>query len=327
MSNPPTLAFSDLEAAAHQLRNEVNLTPVMTSRTLDQITGCQVFLKCENFQRGGAFKFRGAYNAMSRLSASERAAGVITHSSGNHAQATALAGGLLGARVTVVMPRDAPAVKRAATEAYGAEVVPYDPATEIREAVTEALRAKRGLTLIPPFDHPHVIAGQGTAALELMATVKAAHGLELDAALAPCGGGGLLSGTAIAFKHRLPSARVIGVEPEGSACGKLAFQSGRIERVPSPATMADGLKPHALGEHTFAVIRAHVDQMLTVTEEEIRSTLAFLWGRMKLVVEPSGAVGLAALFHRRAGLEGAKVGVILSGGNADLQAVARWIGA
>ncbi|MEE8435175.1 MAG: pyridoxal-phosphate dependent enzyme [bacterium] len=330
MSTASIVHFSDIESAAERLAGQANRTPVMTSRTLDEITGCRVFLKCENFQRGGAFKFRGAYNAMSRLKADEKAAGVVTHSSGNHAQATALAGGLLDVRVTVVMPLDAPAVKRTATEGYGAEVVTYDPATEVREEVTEALRAGRGLVLIPPFDHPHVIAGQGTAALELMDQVKDAakngHGVELEAVLAPCGGGGLLSGTAIACKHRLPGARVIGVEPEGSDCGNRAFHGGGIARVPHPQTMADGLKPHALGHHTFAAIREHVDAMVTVTEEEIRDTLRFLWERMKLVVEPSGAVGLAPLFHRKLGLEGRAVGVIISGGNADIAAVADWLG-
>ncbi|MCH8887863.1 MAG: pyridoxal-phosphate dependent enzyme [SAR324 cluster bacterium] len=334
MSTEPTVDFSHIESAAERLAGEANRTPVMTSRTLDQITGCRVFLKCENFQRAGAFKFRGAYNAMSRLNADEKAAGVVTHSSGNHAQATALAGRLLDVRVTVAMPLDAPAVKRKATEGYGAEVVTYDPATEVREEVTEALRAGRGLVLIPPFDHPHVIAGQGTAALELMDAVRDGagdaagdgRGVELEAMLAPCGGGGLLSGTAIACKSRLPGARVIGVEPEGSDCGNRAFHGGAIARVSHPQTMADGLKSHALGGHTFAAIREHVDQMVTVSEDEIRDTLRFLWERMKLVVEPSGAVGLAPLFHRKLGLEGRAVGVIISGGNADVGAVAEWLG-
>ena len=293
----------------------------MTSRTLDEAAGCRVFLKCENFQRVGAFKFRGAYNTLSALSAEEKTRGVITYSSGNHAQAVACAAALLGIAATVVMPADAPAVKLAATRGYGAEVVPYDPAgAEDRESIARRLQAERGLVMVPPFNHAAVIAGQGTATLELLQEVN-----DLDLMLAPCGGGGSLSGAAIVMKHERPAARVIGVEPEGSDCGTRAFHSGRIEEVADPTTFADGLKPKALGELTFAVIREMVDGMVTVTEEQIRSTLEFLWNRMKLVVEPSGAVALAPVLHRRLGLKGERVGVLITGGNADIGSVADWL--
>jgi threonine dehydratase len=312
--------FQQIQAAAGRLKGVANPTPVMTSRTLDALTGNKLFLKCESFQRGGAFKFRGAYNTLSQFSEAERKAGAITYSSGNHAQATALAGRLLGIKVVVVMPRDAPAVKRAATEGYGAEVVPYDPAGTVREELAGRLQEERGLTLVPPYNHPQVIAGQGTAALEMALALG-----ELDVVLAPCGGGGLLSGTSIAIRHLLPQARVIGVEPEGSNTGNLSFRAGKIVKVERPRTMADGLKPQALGEHTFAVIRENVDDMVTVSEEEIRATLAFVWTRMKLVIEPSGVVGLAPVFHRKLGLSGKRIGVVMSGGNADVGAVGDWL--
>lgn len=313
------MTSEEVLAAAKRLSGVANATPVMTSRTLDALSGNTVFLKCESFQRVGAFKFRGAYNALSKLDDAHKRAGVLTYSSGNHAQAVALAGRLLGIQTLVVMPENAPKVKAQATRDYGAEVVFYDPAAEEREDVAARIQAERGMALIPPFNHPDVIAGQGTAALELVQ----AHG-PLDVVLTPCGGGGLLSGTSLAVKHLLPKARVIGVEPQGADNGNRAFRSGKIERVEHPDTMADGLRPKALGEHTFAVIREHVDDMLTVSEEEIRATLAFMWSRMKLIVEPSGAVGLAPVFHRRLGLEGKRIGVVVSGGNADIGAVADW---
>jgi len=312
--------FDDIAAACRRLEGIVHRTPVHTSRLLDTRTGARVFLKCENFQRAGAFKIRGAYNAMAQLGSRERKTGVLTYSSGNHAQATALAGSLLGVPTLIVMPANAPAVKLAATRAYGAEVVTYDPGTEEREAVAEQLLRERGMTLIPPFDHPQVIAGQGTATCELLEDVEG-----LEWVLAPCGGGGLLSGTAIAAKALRPGCRVIGVEPVGAANGQAAFRAGKIVRVEHPDTFADGLRPKALGRHTFDAIRAHVDDMLTVSEEEIRSTLEFLWTRMKLVVEPSGVVGLAALYHGKVAVRGARLGAILSGGNADLGAVADWL--
>lgn len=319
------VTFEHVLAAAQRLEGVAHRTPVMTSRTLDEAAGCRVFLKCENFQRVGAFKFRGAYNALSALSAEEKTRGVITYSSGNHAQAVACAAALLGIAATVVMPADAPAVKLAATRGYGAEVVPYDPAgAEDRETIARRLQAERGLVMVPPFNHAAVIAGQGTATLELLREVAETSG-DLDVMVAPCGGGGSLSGAAIVMKHERPSARVIGVEPVGSDCGARAFRSGRIEVVPQPETFADGLKPKALGELTFVVIRELVDEMVTVTEEEIRATLGFLWNRMKLVVEPSGAVGLAPVLHRKLGLNGGRVGVLITGGNADIGSVADWL--
>jgi threonine dehydratase len=316
----PPLGIQDVFAAAERLKGIVRETPVHTSRTLDGRTGAAVFLKCENFQRTGAFKLRGAYNALAQLGEPERRAGVITYSSGNHAQAIALAGKLLGIRTVVVMPSNAPAVKAAATRGYGAEVVQYDPKTEDREALAERIRAERGLVLVPPFDHPHVIAGQGTAAYELIQATG-----QLDLVLAPCGGGGLLSGTALTARSLLKNAQVIGVEPEGAAKGTRAFREGRIVRIEHPASMADGLMPKALGEWTFAMIRRHVTAMVTVTEEEIRATLDFLWNRMKLLVEPSGAVALAPVLHGKLDVKGQRVGVILSGGNADVGKVADWL--
>jgi threonine dehydratase len=311
--------LQDVFSAADRLKGVVNVTPVMTSRTLDARVGGAVFLKCENFQRAGAFKIRGAYNAMVQLAPEQRRAGVLTYSSGNHAQAVALSGKLLGIRTVVIMPSDAPAIKRQATESYGAEVVPYNPAREDREVIAERICRERDMTLIPPFNHPHVIAGQGTAAMELISQA----GL-LNVVLAPCGGGGLLSGTAVAAKGLLKSVRVIGVEPEGANNGTLAKQAGRIVRVEHPATMADGLKPKALGDLTLAHVLQVVDDMVTVTEEELRSTLYFLWNRMKLVVEPSGACALAAVFHGKVPVKGRRAGVIVSGGNADVSAVADW---
>jgi threonine dehydratase len=324
-SAPPSAAallpgIEDVFAAAARLKGIARETPVHTSRTLDARTGAAVFLKCENFQRTGAFKFRGAYNALAQLGPDERRAGVLTYSSGNHAQAVALAGRLLGIRTVVVMPSTAPAIKAAATRGYGAEVVTYDPQSEEREALAERIRKERGLVLIPPFDHPHVIAGQGTAAYELIQATG-----QLDTVLAPCGGGGLLSGTALATRSLLKNAKVFGVEPEGADKGARAFRAGRIVRVERPVSMADGLMPKALGECTFALIRQHVTDMVTVTEEEIRATLDFLWNRMKLVVEPSGAVALAPVLHGKLDVKGRRVGVILSGGNADIGKVADWL--
>jgi len=317
---PYPLTVNEVFAAAERLKGIVHETPVQTSHTLDERTGASVFLKCENFQRTGAFKIRGAYNALSQLGPDERKAGVITYSSGNHAQAVALAGKLLGIKTVVVMPSNAPTVKATATRAYGAEVIQYDPQTDDREALAERIRRERGMVLIPPYDHPHVIAGQGTAAYELIQATG-----QLDLVLAPCGGGGLLSGTALVTRALLKNAQVMGVEPEGANNGTLAFNTGHIVRVEHPETMADGLMPKAVGEWTFAMIRQHVTGMVTVTEEEIRSTLDFLWNRMKLLVEPSGAAALAPVLHGKIPVSGKRIGVILSGGNADIGKVADWL--
>lgn len=303
--------FNRIQAAAARLDGIAHRTPVMTSRTLDERVGAQVVLKCENLQRVGAFKFRGAYNAISLLSDEERARGVITYSSGNHAQAVALACSLLGAQAVIVMPRNAPATKRAATEGYGAQVVAYDPATEDRRVLAERLAAEHGYTLVPPYDHLNVIAGQGTAALELCQDAG-----PLDALLVPCGGGGLLSGSAIAARGVCPACRVIGIEPELADDATRSFRTGVLHTVHNPPTIADGTRTPSLGELTFPLVREYVDDMQTVSEAAILDAVRFLFYRVKLVVEPSGALGVAALLSGAVQVSG-RVGVILSGGNVD----------
>jgi threonine dehydratase len=288
----------------------------MTSRSLDRRVGCQVYLKCENLQRSGAFKFRGAYNALSCLTEAEKKRGVITFSSGNHAQAVALAASLFGVSATVVMPDNAPAVKRRATEAYGARVIEYDPAEQSRQAIAESLQAEHGYVLIPPYDHENVIAGQGTAALELIEKVA-----DLAVLLVPCGGGGLLSGSAIAVKGINPECRVIGVEPELADDATRSFRTGRLHSVHNPPTIADGTRTPSLGEITFPLVLQYVDDMQTVSEESIAEAVRFLFYRLKLVVEPSGALGAAALLSGRVSCK-AKAGVILSGGNIDGETMA-----
>lgn len=315
-SPPPRLPTArDVLAAAEQLRGVAHRTPVFTSRTLDGLTGARVFLKCENLQRSGAFKFRGAFNAVSRLPAEERARGVLTYSSGNHAGAMALVGRLLEVPVTVVMPEDAPLAKREATLGYGAEVVPYDRAARTREEVAEALRRERGCAVIPPYDHPDVVAGQGTAALELLEEAG-----PLDVLYVPCGGGGLLAGSALAAAHLAPGCRVVGVEPELADDATRTFRTGRLATVHNPPTVADGLRTPSLGRVTLPLVRAHVAEMTTVSEEEIVAAMRFLWTRLKLVVEPSGAVPVAALLRAGEAAAGRRVGVVLSGGNVDLAA-------
>lgn len=311
MDKPLDELFGRVTDAAARLRGVAHHTPVMSSRHLNERIGAEVFLKCENFQRIGAFKFRGAYNAMSRLSAEERRAGVVTFSSGNHAQAVALVGRLLGIEACVVMPADAPAIKREATEGYGARVILYDPEVRSREEIAKELQQRHGCTMIPPFDHIDVVAGQGTAALELC---EQADGLDL--LLVPCGGGGLLSGCAIAAKGRSPACRVIGVEPELADDATRSFASGRLQTVHNPPTIADGTRTPSLGKITFPLVLKFVDAMQTVSEEAIKDAVRFLFFRLKLVVEPSGALGLAALLSGRVPARG-RVGVVLSGGNID----------
>lgn len=306
--------FEKVLAAAQRLAGVAHRTPVLTSRLLDETTGNAIFLKCENFQRMGAFKFRGAYNAISALAPADRQRGIITYSSGNHAQAVALTGKLLGVPTTVIMPSDAPAVKFAATKAYGAEVVSYDKEKTSREAVANELVAKHGFTLIPPFDHEEVVAGQATAAKELIEEVPA-----LDYVFSPCGGGGLLSGTAISVKSLVPACRVYGVEPELADDAVRSFKTGVLQRVHNPPTIADGLRTPALGKVTFPLVQKYVDDMVTVPEEEIVRTMYYLWTRLKIVVEPSGAVSLAPLFCRKLPIAGKRVGIILSGGNVDVR--------
>ena len=303
--------FNLVREAQQRLQGAVHVTPVMTSQTLNQLTGSEVFLKCENFQRMGAFKFRGAYNAMSQLTDEQKKRGVITHSSGNHAQAVALVGRLLGIQTTVVMPNDAPAVKRTATEQYGATVIDYDTAETTREEISHDLVKERGYTLVPPYDHIHIVAGQGTAALELLEKVQ-----NLDRLLVPCGGGGLLSGSAIAAHGMNPACRVIGIEPELADDATRSFRTGQLHTVKNPPTIADGTRTPSLGKVTFPLVQEFVADMQTVSEAAIIEAVKFLFYRMKLVVEPSGALGIAAL------LSGAvkpkdRIGVILSGGNID----------
>jgi threonine dehydratase len=310
------VTYEDVAAAAGRLRGVAQRTPVLTSSTVDERTGAQVFFKCENFQRAGAFKFRGAYNALSRLSAEQRARGVLTYSSGNHAQALALAGRLLGGSVTIVMPADAPAVKVAATRAYGGDVVLYDRAGPTREEIGARLAAERGLLVIPPYDHPDVVAGQGTAAAELIEEVG-----PLDLLLVPCGGGGLLSGCGIAARALAPACRVVGVEPERADDATRSFRTRVLHTVSNPDTIADGARTPSLGKLTFPLVLQYVDEMATVSEEAIVSSTLFLWNRLKIVVEPTGALAAAALLERVVLARDLRVGVILSGGNVDFDLV------
>ncbi|MFW6042368.1 MAG: pyridoxal-phosphate dependent enzyme [Chloroflexota bacterium] len=303
---------SDVRRAAQRLSGIANRTPVMTSRTLDRRAGRQLFLKCENFQRAGAFKFRGAYNAISQLSPSQRQRGVITHSSGNHAQGVALAAQLLETPAVVVMPRDAPAVKRDATAGYGARIVPCS--AEEREEVTEALIAEHNYVLIHPYDNDQIIAGQGTAAWELFEEVG-----ELDALFVPVGGGGLISGSALAAAALAPRCRVIGVEPEQAADANESWRVGSVVILEkAPSTIADGLRTRYVGERNLAIMRRFVADMTTVSEEEIVRTLKFVWQRLKIIVEPSAAVPLAAAIRYDETLKGKRIGVLLSGGNIDI---------
>jgi threonine dehydratase len=305
--------FEDVQAAAGRLHGIAHKTSVATSRTLDERLGASVFLKCENLQRMGAFKFRGAYNAVARLNPEERARGVLTYSSGNHAQATALACRLLGALATIVMPENAPRAKRCATEGYGARIVAYDPAREKREEVAERLRQQGDPVLIPPYDHADVIAGQGTAACELFEEVGT-----LDLLLVPCGGGGLLSGSALAARALAPSCRVVGVEPELADDATRSFRTGTLQTVSNPPTIADGARTPSLGTLTFPLVRANVDDMATVADDDLVRAMRFAFERLKLVVEPTGVLGLAAALSGRVKARGKRVGVILSGGNVDL---------
>jgi len=309
------VAFEDVLDAARRLAGVAHRTPVLTSRTLDERVGARVFLKCEGFQRAGAFKFRGAYNALSRLTDGEKRRGVLTYSSGNHAQATALAARLVGTSATIVMPKDAPASKRRATEGYGARVVGYDPATEDREAIARGLQAAAPMVLVPPFDHPHVIAGQGTAALELLDEIG-----HLDALVVPCGGGGLLAGSALVASRRNSKCRVIGVEPELGDDGNRSFRSGILQTVHNPRTIADGARTPSLGLLTFPIIRALVADMTTASDDELVATVRFVWERLKIIVEPTGVLGLAAVMAGR--VKGARIGVVLSGANVDLATLA-----
>jgi threonine ammonia-lyase medium form len=304
--------FEEVKAARGRLRSIANHTPVMTSRTLDALTGRHIFLKCENFQRVGAFKFRGAYNAISQLTPVEKRRGVIAHSSGNHAQAVALAAKLLGVKAIIIMPENAPPIKVAATRGYGAEIVFSGNEPTDREEKAEQLSKKHGYTLVHPSDDLNVIYGAGTAAYELIEDVGS-----LDLLLAPVGGGGLISGTSIAVKGLCPEAKVIGVEPKNADDAYRSLKAGRILPSINPQTIADGLRT-SLGSNTFRIIQENVDDIITVTEKQIVEAMKFLWERMKLVVEPSGAVSLAGLLYRGLEIKNRKIGIIISGGNIDL---------
>lgn len=310
-----SVAYSDVRAAAKRLRGVVHRTPVLTSRTLDERVQAQVFVKAENVQRTGAFKIRGGYNALAQLSPEAKARGVITYSSGNHAQAVALSGRLLGIGATIVMPEDAPEVKRNATAGYGAEIVLYDPQTQTREDLGQQLAAERGLTLIPPYDHPDVVAGQGTTADELFDEVGA-----LDVLLVCCGGGGLLSGCALAARHHAPDCTVIGVEPAAADDATRTFHTGTLHTVENPDTIADGARTPYLGPNvTQDLVMAHVDDMVTVSDDALVRAMHFLWERMKMVVEPTGALATAALLDGVVPGKSRRIGTIISGGNVDLQ--------
>ncbi|WP_274915832.1 threo-3-hydroxy-L-aspartate ammonia-lyase [Streptomyces sp. WZ-12] len=309
----PAVTLDDVRDAARRLAGVAHRTPVLRSRTLDARTGTEAFLKCENFQRIGAFKFRGAYHALARLTPEQRARGVVAHSSGNHAQALALAARELGTHAVLVMPEDAPRSKRDATAGYGAEIVSYDRYTQDRAAVSGRLAQERGLTLIPPYDHPHVIAGQGTAALELIEETG-----PLDALLVPVGGGGLMAGCATAATALVPGIRMIGVEPEAGDDTRRSLAAGHRVTIPVPRTIADGQAVDTPGALTFPINQRLVDSVVLVTDDEIRAAMAFAFERLKIVIEPSGATGLAALLAGRLDPLPARTGVLVSGGNIGL---------
>lgn len=319
-TTPHCITASDIAKAAEILQGHAIRTPVMTSHQADEIAGAQLFFKCENFQRIGAFKFRGAYNAISQLTVDQRRAGVIAFSSGNHAQAIALAARELGVNATIVMPHDAPATKLAATRGYGANVVIYQRHSEDREAIAERLATEQGLTLIPPYDYPQVIAGQGTVAKELIEEVG-----RLDILLVCTGGGGLLSGCAVAAHHWSPGCRVFGVEPLAGNDVQQSLRSGNRVRIPVPQTIADGAQTQQVGQLTFPIIQQYVEDILTVTDKQLCQQMRFFMERMKIVVEPTGCLAAAAAMNRLIDLRGQKVGVIVSGGNVDVDKIDQYL--
>ena len=320
MSTLQTPGFEDVKAAAARLAGHAHRTPVMRSRTVDAATGAQFFFKCENFQRMGAFKFRGAFNALSKFDATQRKGGVIAFSSGNHAQAIALSARLLQMPAVIVMPKDAPAAKVAATKGYGAEVVMYDRFTEDREALTRKLAQERGMTMIPPYDHPDVLTGQGTAVKELIEETG-----PLDHLFVCLGGGGLLSGSALSARALSPRCKVYGVEPEAGNDGQQSFRAGKIVHIETPKTIADGAQTQHLGEYTFGIIRRDVDDIFTVTDEQLVEAMRFFAERMKMVVEPTGCLAFAGAIAAGKAIAGQRVGVLISGGNVDLSRFAALI--
>jgi threonine dehydratase len=320
MPNTESLQFSDVQLAAQRIRGVAHRTPVMTSGTADRIADARLFFKCENLQRIGAFKFRGAYNALSQFSEQQRRNGVLAFSSGNHAQAIALSARLLGIRAVIIMPEDAPEAKIRATRGYGAEVITYNRYTENREEIARRLAEEKGMTLIPPYDHRDVICGQGTAAMELFEEVG-----ELDVLLVCLGGGGLLAGSALAASGLSPACKVIGVEPEAGDDGLQSLRSGAVVHIPVPDTIADGAKVTHIGNHNFEVMQRHVDDIVTVSDAQLIETMKFFAERMKIVVEPTGCLGAAAALYGAYPVAGKKVGVILSGGNIDLPVLAKFL--
>ena len=314
----PTI--NDILAARERLNGIAHRTPVLSSHLFNEEAGCEVFFKCENLQRAGAFKFRGAYNKIASLDHEQRSRGVLAYSSGNHAQAVALAASLFGIPATIVMPSDAPRSKVAATRGYGAEIIFYDRYSENREETGERICRERQMTLVPPFDDEMVIAGQGTAALELLEEVE-----DIDFLLTPCSGNGLLAGCALAAKHVRPGIRVFGVEPEAGNDTWLSLRKGERVEIPIPRTIADGLQTASPGKLTFPITRALVEDILLVRDEELVETLTFILGRLKVLVEPSGAAAAAAVRHRKFDFRGARVGVVLSGGNVDPDKLASYL--
>ena len=310
----PSPTYDDVVAAAGRLFGHAHRTPVLTSSTADSRLGAKLHFKCENFQRMGAFKFRGAFNALSRFDEQQRRGGVLAFSSGNHAQAIALSARILGLPAAILMPSDAPPSKIEATRGYGAEVILFDRYTQDREALSAALAVERGMTLIPPYDHPDVIAGQGTAAMELFQEVG-----ELDVLLVCMGGGGLVSGSALAARALSPSCKVYGVEPEAGNDGQQSFRLGRIVHIETPKTIADGAQTQHLGNYTFEVIRRDVHDVLTVSDAQLVEAMRFFAERMKMIVEPTGCLSFAAACHAGLSLKGQRVGIIVSGGNVDLK--------
>ena len=309
----PIITLADIQSAARRLAAIAHRTPIATSHTLDEMIGAQLFCKCENLQRAGAFKFRGAFNAISQLSDEQRQRGVVSFSSGNHAQAVALVGRLLHTPTVIVMPHDAPVIKLAATRGYGAEVILYDRVEQKREVVAKHIAEERGLTLVPPFDHPHIIAGQGTAALELLTDVP-----DLDVLIVPIGGGGLISGCSIAAHAMKPDVRIFGVEPDTANDTFLSLQQSEIVATEQSHSIADGLLPTAPGQITFPIMQQHLEAVALVTEDELAEAVRFMLMRMKLLVEPSGAAPIAALMAGQIpNARGKKIGVVLSGGNVD----------
>ena len=306
--------FDDVRAARARIEGVAHNTPVLTSRTADATVGATLFFKAENLQRVGAFKFRGAYNAIAALPPELRRNGVVAFSSGNHAQAIALAAQLQGVPATIVMPQDAPAMKMAATRGYGAEIVLYERYTEDRQAISDRIARQRGAALIPPYDHPDVIAGQGTAALELIEETG-----ELDLLVVPLGGGGLLAGSALAAKALSPACVVIGVEPEAGNDGQQSLRKGEVVHIPVPRSIADGALPTHVGYHNFPILQEKVADIVTVTDAQLVETMRFFAERMKIIVEPTGCLAAAAVLHGAIACEGKRVGIILSGGNVDLQ--------